>query len=167
MRRVSYDEYLSATALTFARRHRPVWSWQLWRRICRCGAGRPGRSLIASWRVCGDRPRSGHAGLELWWLRPALALPDPKRELRAEYAEAPVSLTLYLGSYLVQATEDMPWTPAGVLHRRFRMGQGVRPSRASSASVTGALLPMAGGRSAAWCRRPDDVYTMQIIYIEL
>jgi hypothetical protein len=30
-----------------------------------------------------------------------------------------VSLALYLGSYLVQATEDMPWTPAGVLHRRF------------------------------------------------
>lgn len=30
-----------------------------------------------------------------------------------------MSLALYLGSYLVQATEDMPWTPAGVLHRRF------------------------------------------------
>jgi len=45
--------------------------------------------------------------------------PTRKRELRAEYADAPVSLALYLGSYLVQATEDMPWTPAGVLHRRF------------------------------------------------
>ncbi|MEV1145279.1 hypothetical protein [Micromonospora sp. NPDC049799] len=45
--------------------------------------------------------------------------PTRKRELRAEYADAPVSLHLYLGSYLVQATEDMPWTPAGVLHRRF------------------------------------------------
>ncbi|MFG2103565.1 hypothetical protein ACGFJ5_23550 [Micromonospora echinaurantiaca] len=30
-----------------------------------------------------------------------------------------MSLALYLGSYLVQAAEDMPWTPAGVLHRRF------------------------------------------------
>jgi len=30
-----------------------------------------------------------------------------------------VSLALYLGSYLVRATEDMPWTPAGVLHFRF------------------------------------------------
>jgi hypothetical protein len=39
--------------------------------------------------------------------------------LRAEYADAPVSLALYLGGYLVQAAEDMPWTPAGVLHRRF------------------------------------------------
>ncbi|MFE9690088.1 hypothetical protein [Micromonospora sp. NPDC005806] len=45
--------------------------------------------------------------------------PTRKRELRAEYADAPVSLALYLGSYLVQATADMPWTPAGVLHRRF------------------------------------------------
>ncbi|MFE9203207.1 hypothetical protein [Micromonospora sp. NPDC007230] len=45
--------------------------------------------------------------------------PTGKRELRAEYDDAPVSLALYLGSYLVQATEDMPWTPAGVLHRRF------------------------------------------------
>lgn len=43
-RRVSYDEYLSATALTFARRHRPVWSWQRWRRVCRCGADLPCRA---------------------------------------------------------------------------------------------------------------------------
>ncbi|MFG2101788.1 hypothetical protein ACGFJ5_14410 [Micromonospora echinaurantiaca] len=45
--------------------------------------------------------------------------PTRKRELRAEYADAPVSLALCLGSYLVQATQDMPWTPAGALHRRF------------------------------------------------
>ncbi|MFU8874652.1 hypothetical protein [Micromonospora sp. SL4-19] len=45
--------------------------------------------------------------------------PTRKQELRAEYVDAPVSLTLYLGSHLVQATEDMPCTPAGVLHRRF------------------------------------------------
>jgi len=30
-----------------------------------------------------------------------------------------VSLALYLGAYLVQAAEDMPWAPAGALHRRF------------------------------------------------
>ncbi|RBQ11273.1 hypothetical protein DQE82_11140 [Micromonospora sp. LHW51205] len=42
-----------------------------------------------------------------------------RRELRAEYAGAPVSLALYLGAYLVQASEDMPWAPAGALHRRF------------------------------------------------
>ncbi len=40
-RRVSYDAYLSAAALTFARRHRPVWCWRRWRRVCRCGAELP------------------------------------------------------------------------------------------------------------------------------
>ncbi|TBL38888.1 hypothetical protein EYA84_09070 [Verrucosispora sp. SN26_14.1] len=40
-RRISYDEYLSATALTLARRHRPVWCWRRWRRVCRCGADLP------------------------------------------------------------------------------------------------------------------------------
>ncbi|MDG4797984.1 hypothetical protein [Micromonospora sp. WMMD1082] len=45
--------------------------------------------------------------------------PTRRRELRAEYADAPVSLALYLGAYLVQAAEDMPWTSAGALHRRF------------------------------------------------
>ncbi|MDH6461683.1 hypothetical protein M2302_001858 [Micromonospora sp. A200] len=45
--------------------------------------------------------------------------PTRKRELRAEYADAPVSLALYLGSYLVQAAEDMPCMPAGALHHRF------------------------------------------------
>ncbi|MEV4771017.1 hypothetical protein [Micromonospora humida] len=44
MRRVSYDGYVAAVALTLARRHRPVWSWQRWRWICRCGAELPCRS---------------------------------------------------------------------------------------------------------------------------
>ncbi|SCG55692.1 hypothetical protein GA0070609_3073 [Micromonospora echinaurantiaca] len=58
--------------------------------------------------------------------------PTRKRELRAEYAGAPVSLALYLGSYLVQAAEDMPWTPAGALHRRFVgwIRQTARPAQA-------------------------------------
>ena len=42
--RVSYDEYVLAVALTLARRHRPVWSWRKWRRICRCGADLPCRA---------------------------------------------------------------------------------------------------------------------------
>nr|WP_255292650.1 hypothetical protein [Micromonospora sp. WMMA1996] len=42
-RRVSYDEYLSATALTLARRHRPAWSWRRWRWVCRCGDELPCR----------------------------------------------------------------------------------------------------------------------------
>lgn len=43
-RRVSYDEYVLAVALTLARRHRPVWSWQHWRHVCRCGSDLPCRS---------------------------------------------------------------------------------------------------------------------------
>ncbi|GGL99974.1 hypothetical protein [Micromonospora yangpuensis] len=41
--RVSYDEYLLRVALTLARRHRSVWSWRRWRRVCRCGAELPCR----------------------------------------------------------------------------------------------------------------------------
>ncbi|MFC0003831.1 hypothetical protein [Micromonospora siamensis] len=44
MRRVRYDEYLVATALTLARRHRSVWSWRRWRWVCRCGADLPCRN---------------------------------------------------------------------------------------------------------------------------
>ncbi|WFE98856.1 hypothetical protein [Micromonospora sp. WMMD964] len=66
---------------------------------------------------------SVHGPVMPMWSCGGCGLPWPcktrKRELRAEYADAPVSLALYLGSYLVQATEDMHWTPAGVLHRRF------------------------------------------------
>ncbi|NYT96020.1 hypothetical protein [Salinispora sp. H7-4] len=45
--------------------------------------------------------------------------PTRERELRAEYADAPVSLALYLGALLVRAAEDLPGVPAGPLHRRF------------------------------------------------
>ncbi|MBM7080796.1 hypothetical protein [Micromonospora humida] len=45
--------------------------------------------------------------------------PTRQQELRAEYADAPVSLALYLGASFVQAAEDMPWASAGPLHRRF------------------------------------------------
>nr|WP_245718765.1 hypothetical protein [Micromonospora rhizosphaerae] len=41
MRRVMYEEYLVAVAMTLARRHRPVWSWRRCQRICRCGADLP------------------------------------------------------------------------------------------------------------------------------
>jgi hypothetical protein len=44
VKRVSYDEYVLAVALTLARRHQPVWSWRYWRRICRCGGELPCRS---------------------------------------------------------------------------------------------------------------------------
>lgn len=45
--RVAYGEYLFSVALTLAARHRPVWSWRRWRRVCRCGADLP----------CGTRHR--------------------------------------------------------------------------------------------------------------
>ncbi|WP_041798750.1 hypothetical protein [Micromonospora aurantiaca (nom. illeg.)] len=74
--------------------------------------------------------------------------PTRKQELRAEFAGAPVSLALYLGSYLIQATEDMPWTPAGMLHRRFlgwtREADQPMPAarqRPPSAEITSRAVP--------------------------
>ncbi|MCW3842209.1 hypothetical protein ONA70_19110 [Micromonospora yasonensis] len=55
-RRVSYDDYLLAVALTLARRHRPVWSWQRWRRTCRCGAELPCRAQHRIPMRCGHWP---------------------------------------------------------------------------------------------------------------
>ncbi|MFI6158806.1 hypothetical protein ACIA59_02545 [Micromonospora haikouensis] len=42
-RRVSYKEYLLATALTLVCRHKPVWSWIRWRYVYACGGadGKP------------------------------------------------------------------------------------------------------------------------------
>ncbi|SCF29370.1 hypothetical protein GA0074695_5247 [Micromonospora viridifaciens] len=75
--------------------------------------------------------------------------PTRKRELRAEYADAPVSLALYLGSCFVQATEDMPWTPAGVLHRRF-LGWTRTPDRPTPAvqQRSTATVPARPSRNA-------------------
>ncbi|MGW9195700.1 flavin reductase [Micromonospora chersina] len=42
-----------------------------------------------------------------------------RRELRAEYENSPVSLTLYLATQLVDATQDLPHVRAGRLHHRF------------------------------------------------
>ena len=76
--------------------------------------------------------------------------PTRKRELRAEYEDAPVSLALYLGAYLVQATEDMPWTPAGVLHRRFlswtRAADQPMPAVQQRCTATGPAEPSRAAR---------------------
>ncbi|MEH1058346.1 hypothetical protein V6U89_24440 [Micromonospora sp. CPCC 206171] len=45
--------------------------------------------------------------------------PTRRRELCAEFEDAPVSLSLYMGAQLVRATADLTWVPAGTLHRRF------------------------------------------------
>ncbi|MEU5562859.1 flavin reductase [Micromonospora musae] len=42
-----------------------------------------------------------------------------RRELQAEYDDAPVSLALYLAAQLVDAAEDLAHVPAGYLHHRF------------------------------------------------
>ncbi|MGW0216412.1 hypothetical protein ACWDXH_18675 [Micromonospora chokoriensis] len=66
--------------------------------------------------------------------------PTRRRELRAEYADAPVSLALYLGAYLIQASEDMAWAPAGTLHRRF-IGWTRQPPEVQQRSVTRRSQP--------------------------
>ena len=75
--------------------------------------------------------------------------PTRRRELRAEFAEAPVSLALYLGSYLVQAAQDLAWIPAGTLHRRFlgwtREADEMTPAVQQRSTAT---LPAEPGREA-------------------
>ncbi|GGR96210.1 hypothetical protein GCM10010169_45930 [Micromonospora fulviviridis] len=57
------------------------------------------------------------------WSCGSCAAPWPcaagRQQLRAEFADAPVSLALYLGAQLVRASADLHWLPAGALHRRF------------------------------------------------
>ena len=43
-RYMPYDQYVIATALALAGRHRPVWSWRKWRKLCRCGNDLPCQS---------------------------------------------------------------------------------------------------------------------------
>jgi len=57
------------------------------------------------------------------WSCGGCGLPWPcrtrRRELRAEFDRAPMSLTLYMGSYFVCAAEDLALVPAGALFARF------------------------------------------------
>ncbi|MCI4061992.1 hypothetical protein MRQ36_05195 [Micromonospora sp. R77] len=50
-----------------------------------------------------------------------LPWPCPTRqcELRAEYADVPVSLALYLAAQFVDAARDLAHVPAGHPHHRF------------------------------------------------
>lgn len=45
--------------------------------------------------------------------------PTKRRQLLAEYDAAPISLHLYMGSWLVPAAGDLPALPAGELYERF------------------------------------------------
>jgi hypothetical protein len=53
-----------------------------------------------------------------------------KEELQGEYANAPVSLALYLGSCLVTASGDLPTHRASHLHARFFSGLAPAAKRA-------------------------------------
>jgi hypothetical protein len=57
------------------------------------------------------------------WICLGCSLPWPcptrQRQLLGQYADAPVSLALLLGSALVEATADLRDIPAGELHDQF------------------------------------------------
>ncbi|WP_239098127.1 hypothetical protein [Micromonospora qiuiae] len=80
------------------------------------GADQPG-SLAGGVRV------TAHGPVLPIWVCAGCGSPWPcrtrRRELLIEYEDAPVSLSIYMASCLVSATQDMGWEPAGVLHRRF------------------------------------------------
>ncbi|WP_027644399.1 hypothetical protein [Salinispora oceanensis] len=80
---------------------------------------------------------TAHSPVPRAWTCSGCGLPWPcptrRQELQAGYDRAPVSLARYLGAHLVQATADLPWTPAGILHQRFL---GWTRSRAVHASGT-------------------------------
>ncbi|RKN14935.1 flavin reductase [Micromonospora musae] len=57
------------------------------------------------------------------WICARCGVPWPcrtrKRQLVAEFTGARISLMLHLSADLLQACEDLPHTPSGVLHARF------------------------------------------------
>src|SRR6266508_3181610 len=73
--------------------------------------------------------------------------PTRRAQLAAEFAEAPVSLGVYLGACLADAAGDLPAVPAGVLYHRFLAW--LRYGPASSAT------PPTGPRPPSPRRTPD------------
>ncbi|PWR05650.1 hypothetical protein DKT68_25865 [Micromonospora acroterricola] len=73
----------------------------------------------------GDEQAAGtsHGPVLPIWSCDGCALPWPcpteRRKLRAEFAEAPLTLALYLGAQLARASADLTVIPADRLHRRF------------------------------------------------
>lgn len=61
-------------------------------------------------------------------------------ELLAEYANAWVSLNIYMAGQFVQACADLPDEPAGVLHGRFFGWMSVAGGRHRVAGVGGPRL---------------------------
>lgn len=94
-----------------------------------------------------------HSPVSRAWTCSGCGLPWPcptrKQELQAGYDRAPVSLALYLGAHLVQATADMPWTPAGILHQRFLGWTRSRAVRASGTREDLSAVDLRSGQLAA------------------
>ncbi|MFC4090056.1 hypothetical protein [Micromonospora sp. GCM10011541] len=83
--------------------------------------------------------------------------PTRRRELRAEFDDAPVSLALYLGAQLVRASAD---APAGLTSVEVAFGGGVppapgrRPGRSGSRAA-GTASSRCPGRAVKPARRPS------------
>ena len=93
--------------------------------------------------------------------------PTRRRELRAEFDGAPVSLALYLGAQLVRAAEDLTWLPrpratgaswdgcgdrAAARRREVPLQRRVAPQRRATGGATGAnrlTLPASAPRISA------------------
>ncbi|HET6483802.1 MAG TPA: flavin reductase [Actinoplanes sp.] len=79
----------------------------------------------------GDRRRVDACPVRAVWICAACGrawpCPSRQRQLLAEYAEARVSLSLFLSACLVQACVDLATTPAGLLYRRFLTWRGEMP----------------------------------------
>lgn len=45
--------------------------------------------------------------------------PAERRRLHDQFADAPLTLALYLGSQFARASADLAWIPAERLHQRF------------------------------------------------
>lgn len=64
-----------------------------------------------------------HVPLRPIWMCTACGVDWPcvtkRRHLQAEYGRAPVSLSLLMSSYFVDAAVDMPAVPCGQMHARF------------------------------------------------
>jgi hypothetical protein len=66
---------------------------------------------------------SAHQPMAESWVCLACGLPWPcltrRRQLLGQYADAPASLALVLGSALIEACADLGDVPAGQLHAQF------------------------------------------------
>ncbi|WP_422734978.1 flavin reductase [Micromonospora sp. WMMD558] len=74
--------------------------------------------------------------------------PTRRRQLTAHYHQTPVSLMVYLIGFFVEACQDLPGVPAGMLHQRFLAWPAAtaagdwHDSAPAGGQVAGALRPV-------------------------